>query len=530
MQLTFCGAARTVTGSCYLLEAAGRRVLIDCGMFQGNREIRERNRERFGFKPQEIEAVLLTHAHIDHSGLLPKLTQKGFRGRIVATEATTDLCGIMLPDSAHIQEMDAQWRDRKAQRQGREPMGPLYTLADAQKTLGLFQQVKYGQTNEVFPGIKVRFMDAGHILGSSIIEIWVREGDRETKLVFSGDLGQRGAPIINDPTSIEEADYILVESTYGDRLHEKAVSRLSLLADAVKAAVKSGGNLIIPAFAVERTQELLYDIRQLAESGSISLPPVYIDSPLAVSATEIFRRHPDCYDSQTYDMINKGDSPFEFPGLTFVRTVQESQALNQRRGSAIIISANGMCEAGRILHHLKHNLWRPEAHLLFVGYQAEGTLGRRLLEGEKNARVMGEDIVVRAAIHNIGSYSAHADRDDLLAWLRGFKRKPRSIFLVHGEDAALANWSATVQEKLNLTPLIPAYGETYTLGEQAIKAVEAAKPAAGTDEWSSLLGEVEKAYRGLQTKLPRQAPVDSGAADKLRGLMRQMIEQMSKVS
>lgn len=528
MQITFCGAARTVTGSCYLLEAAGRRFLIDCGMFQGSREIRARNREPFLFKPDSLDAVLLTHAHIDHSGLLPRLVRQGFRGKILATEATADLCTVMLPDSAHIQTMEAEWRNRKSTRAGRPLEEPLYTMEDAEKTLTLFQPVKYAEELAVFPGLRARFLDAGHILGSAIVEVWADEGAGATKLVFSGDLGQRGVPIIRDPTAIEEADYLFVESTYGDRLHEDIGDRRRQLAEAVAAAAKSGGNLVIPAFAVERTQELLYDIKLLAASRAIPEPRVYIDSPMATSATEIFRRHPDCFDAEAWAMLKDGQSPFEFPGLTFVRTVQESQALNQLQGGAIIISANGMCEAGRILHHLKHNLWRPEAHLLFVGYQADGTLGRRLLDGEKNVRVMGEDIAVRATIHSIGSYSAHADRDGLLAWLGAFKAKPRGVFLVHGEDQVLANWSATVRQELGWQPEVPSYGATYRLAE-AVRRVGEAAGTGARDEWAELLSEVETAYRGLKSRLPGRAPADGSAAGRLRRLLQSVIKDMGKV-
>jgi len=529
MRLTFCGAARTVTGSCYLLEAAGRRILVDCGMFQGGKEIRARNREPFPFKPNNIDAVLLTHAHIDHSGLLPRLVHQGFHSRIVATDATADLCTVMLPDAAHIQEMEAEWRGRKARRAGRSPEEPLYTRADAEDTLALLAPVKYGAEIALFPGVRARFIDAGHILGSATIEVWAEEDGQETKAVFSGDVGQRGAPIIRDPSTIEQADYLLVESTYGDRLHEDASERRRQLASAIEAAASSGGNLVIPAFAVERTQELLYDIKLLVSTHALGEPRVFIDSPMAVSATEIFRRHPDCFDAETWAMLAEGQSPFEFPGLTFVRTVAESQALNQRKGGAIIISANGMCEAGRILHHLKHNLWRPEAHLLFVGYQAQGMLGRRLLDGDQNVRVMGEDIAVRATIHNIGSYSAHADRDGLLEWLGAFKTKPRTLFLVHGEDSVLTNWSVTLRETLGLAPVIPSYGQTFLLAGEA-QLVGQAVGAASPDGWAELLREVDTAYHGLKARLPAQAPADARGAETLRGLLRRVIDDMTKVS
>ncbi|MGE5527636.1 MAG: MBL fold metallo-hydrolase RNA specificity domain-containing protein [Patescibacteria group bacterium] len=527
MRLTFYGAARTVTGSCYLVEAAGRRLLVDCGLFQGNRAFRERNWQRPGFDPAGIDAVLLTHAHIDHSGLLPRLVRQGFRGRIIATEATADLCAIMLPDSAHIQEMEAEWRGRKEPRQGRAPREALYTTADAEAALRLFAPVKYGQELAVFPSLRLRFADAGHILGSAFIEVMVREGGRETKIVFSGDLGQAGAPIIRDPSPLVSADCLLLESTYGDRLHEDMPGRRQDLAKVVGAAAATGGNLIIPAFAVERTQELLYDLKGIYDEGLAPRLPVFIDSPLAVSATEVFRRHPDCFDAETWALLDRGQSPLDFPELTFVREVEDSKALNKRKGSAVIISANGMCEAGRILHHLKHNLWRPESHLLFVGFQAEGTLGRRLLEGDKRVRVMGEEIAVRAAVHSIGSYSAHADRDGLLAWLRTARQLPRMLFLVHGEDTALAAWAATIRDELGVQAVVPSFGETYSLAETAVLAAASARTAPEAP-WAGLLAEMDLAYRDLAARLQKSAPAEPKAAARLEAALRRVIRLMAK--
>lgn len=528
LRLTFCGAAQTVTGSCFLLETAGGKVLIDCGMFQGGKE-RERNSEPFPFEPGEIQAVLLTHAHVDHSGLLPRLVRQGFRGRIAATEATADLCAVMLPDAAHIQEMEAEWRSKKARRAGREPVEPLYTPADAQKTLDLLFPVKYGQEVDLLPGLRFRMLDAGHILGSAIVEVWVEENGRRVKLVFTGDLGQRNAPIIRDPTRIDETDYLVIESTYGDRLHEGLQDRRQELAAVVKAAIKSGGNLVIPAFAVERTQALLYDLKSLMDAGEIPQINVYIDSPMAVSATEIFRRHPDCYDAETKAMLAGAGSPFEFPTLTYVREVAESQALNRIKGGAVIVSASGMCEAGRILHHLKHNLWRPESHLLFVGYQAKGTLGRRLLDGEKLVRVMGEEIVVRASVHNIGGYSAHADRDDLLEWLGAIKKRPRGIFLVHGEAEAMAVWRETVQRTVGAPTFVPAYGEGFELEERARPVGVRAVAGAVEDEWSRMVRELDAAYHDLRSRMPGRVPADPASARRLRKIIRRILDDMAKV-
>ena len=464
MRLTFCGAAGAVTGSCYLVETVTTRFLVDCGLFQGDRETEALNGS-FPFDPGQVEHVILTHAHIDHSGRLPQLHRLGFNGPIWATPATADLAGIMLPDSAHLQEMEAVWQNRKRQRAGDEPVEPLYTLDDASRCLQLLRPVAYDEIVAVAPGVRLRFRDAGHILGSAIAEIWVEEDGRETKLVFSGDLGSPGRPILRDPTRVSQADLLFLESTYGDRGHGEHGDQIEALAAIVRSVAAEGGNLIIPAFAVGRTQDLLYYLNQMQQAGRVPELPVYVDSPLATSATEIFRRHQECFDQEARSLLAAGDDPFSFPGLTYVRSPQDSMALNQMSG-AIIISASGMANAGRVLHHLKHNLWRPESTVLFVGYQAEGTLGRALLGGARNVHVLGEAISVRARIQQLSGFSAHADQGGLLAWARGLERPPAATFVVHGEQTA-AQTLADLLKESGHRPHIPALGESLEIVRDA---------------------------------------------------------------
>jgi len=389
-KLTFLGGAGTVTGSCFLLETEKLKLLVDCGMFQGNRELRTRNYHSLNAPVLSPDYILLTHAHIDHSGLIPRLYKQGYRGKVLATRATVDLCEIMLPDSGHIQEMDAEWETRKASRRGEKHLDPLYTAQDAQDCLQCFTGVSYDQEVALNDQVRVRFLDAGHILGSAIIEVWIRENGQEVKIVFSGDLGNKGTAIVRDPSVVSEADYLLLESTYGDRVHEPVANEAQRLQEIIQDTIKRKGNVIIPSFAVGRTQEILFCLNGMFKRGELPPVPVYIDSPLAVSATEIFTKNPDCYDDEAKASLRDGD-PFHFPNLTFVRDVKDSIALNSSndRRSKVIISSSGMCDAGRIKHHLKHNLWRPESSVVFVGFQAEGTLGRRIMEGEKNVRVLG---------------------------------------------------------------------------------------------------------------------------------------------
>lgn len=482
MKITFLGAAQTVTGSCYLVETAQASFLVDCGMFQGKAALEQANDAPFQFHPGRISFLLLTHAHIDHSGRIPKLWADGYRNPVYSTKATADLCGVMLPDSGHIQEMEAEWDNRKRQRAGSTEVVPLYTQQDAMDSLKLFSARKYDESFSPAPGVRVAFRDAGHILGSAIIELWVQEDGKETKIVFSGDLGYKNRPILRDPALIADADLLVVESTYGDRLHENPSGKADRLIGIINDTAARGGNVVIPAFAVERTQELVYEMNMLLESGNsvgaFAKMPVYIDSPLAVSATQIFRENMDCFDEEAQRVIATGDNPLDFRNLHYVKTVEESKRLNEDKQSKIILSASGMCDAGRIKHHLKHNLWRKESTIVFVGYQAEGTLGRRLVDGARNVKIFGEDIRVNARIEKIDGYSGHADRDALLGWIGSFTKKPGRIVLVHGEASAIKNLSGSIRERFGVEAEVPALGGSIDVG--AAKAATAvAKPPAG---------------------------------------------------
>ena len=418
MKLMFLGADHEVTGSCHYIEACGKSILLDCGMEQG-RDTYEN--QEIPVAASAIDYVFLSHAHIDHSGLLPLLYKNGFQGKIYATDATTDLCHIMLLDSAHIQEFEAQWRNRKAKRAGAPPFEPLYTTAEATAVMEHFVPCDYMEMVEVCDGICLRFTDVGHLLGSSSMEIWLTEGDITKKLVFSGDIGNINQPIIHDPRYTAEADYVIMESTYGDRLHTAPPDYVQALAEEIQATLDAGGNLVIPSFAVGRTQEMLYFIREIKERNLVTGHdnfPVYIDSPLAIEATRVFMENRlDCFDTAAMELVKKGINPLQFPGLNLAITPEDSTAINFDRTPKVIISASGMCEAGRIRHHLKHNLWRPECTILFVGYQAVGTLGRNIVEGAKEVRLFGETIEVNAKIHQLAGVSGHADKKGLLNWI-----------------------------------------------------------------------------------------------------------------
>ena len=457
---------KTVTGSCFHIETETCSFLVDCGMFQGSNADEARNHDPFPFNPAELDFVILTHAHIDHSGRLPKLYVDGFKGDIYATKATAELCSIMLPDSGHIQEFENEWVNRKRERAGLPPVKPLYTVQDAMDCINLFRSVRYYEEVRINNRVRVKFNDAGHLLGSSIVELWILEGGREVKLVFSGDLGNRDIPILRDPDIIESADYVIIESTYGNRDHVRTENKIDKFLEIIKSAKEKGGNVIIPSFAVGRTQEIIYELFKQHEKNDEELKqllqmPVYVDSPLAVSATEVFRNNLDCFDEEAREYIEKGDNPLDFPGLRFTRSAEESKALNTSNESMIIISASGMCEAGRIKHHLKHNLWREESAIVFVGYQAAGTLGRRLVDGAQKVRIFGEEINVDAKVEMLEGLSGHADQAGLLNWLKSFSKKPRNIFVVHGEDEAIREFGNLIFRELNIVPIIPEYGESF---------------------------------------------------------------------
>lgn len=462
MSLKFCGGARTVTGSCFLLQAGEKKILVDCGMFQGGKALRRRNFEDFPFDAKEIECLFLTHAHIDHSGLIPKLVKEGFRGNIYTTQATADLCSIMLPDSGHIQETEAEWKNRKARRAGLSETPPLYTVEEALASLQYFRVVNYDEVVTLSPSIAFRLQNSGHILGSALLELWVTEEGRQKKFVFTGDLGREGQSIICDPSVVEETDFLIMEATYGLRLHEAEGEKEKRLAEVINSALQRGGNIVVPAFAVGRTQELAYILNKLIDRGEIPPLPIYIDSPMAIKATDLYLRHTDCFDLEMRACLLRGECPLHFPEAHFAPTVEESRAINKVDG-AMIISASGMCDAGRIKHHLKHNLWRPESTVLFVGYQAEGSLGRRLLDGARHVSIFGEEIAVRAHIASIQGFSAHADRDELLKWVGKFKQGPSQIILVHGENQALENMAELLRTDFHANVYIPSYLEELSL-------------------------------------------------------------------
>ncbi len=462
--ITFIGAAREVTGSCYLIETDSTRFLVDCGMYQGGREAPARNRRPFPFAVKGIDFVLLTHAHIDHCGLLPKLMRAGFSGPIYTTRATADLLTVMLPDSGHIQESEAKRAAKRRSRSRTAPVTPLYTIQDAVNCLGLVQPVDYDERIKIHADVSCRFRDAGHILGSAIIEIWIDEGDTRKKWVFSGDLGQPGRPILRDPTLIEEADLLVIESTYGNRAHKNLPTTLEELVQVVENTLhRQQGNVIVPAFAVGRTQEVIYHLHQLSRQKRLGDLNIFVDSPMATAATRITQQHLALFDEQAKQLANWHAAGDGLPKLRFVASTQESMALNQIRAGALIISASGMCDAGRIRHHLRHNLGRRECSVMITGFQAQGTLGRRLVDGAKQVNIFGERIPVRAAIHTLGGFSAHADQSALLAWAGAFKRPPRQTFVVHGEVSAALTFGERLRTEFGWSVTVPEPGESVSL-------------------------------------------------------------------
>lgn len=467
MRVQFWGAARTVTGSMHVLEVGGHKVLLDCGLYQGRRkEAFERNRG-LPFDTSEIDAVILSHAHIDHSGNLPSLHRAGFRGGIYSTSATRDLCAYMLVDSAHLQEHDVRFVNKRRKKQGKRLFEPLYTKEDALETLRLFRSVDYDRSFEPVRGLSVRFRDAGHILGSAIVVLDVKEKGRKSRLVFSGDVGRKGLPILRDPQIAEGADFLIMESTYGDRTHESSGSAKELLRQTVGDVVRRDGRLLIPAFAVGRTQEIVYRLNQLWEANELPRVPVFVDSPLAVNATEVFRLHPECYDREYIETLvtDTDHDPLGFAGLRYVRSTDGSRKLNDLDEPAVIISASGMCEGGRILHHLRHHAVDPESIVLFVSFQAEHTLGRRILEGKNRVKIYGEEYEIRAAVRKAEGYSAHADRVELLSWAARVQETGRvqHVFLVHGEEEGLSSLAAGLKEQGASDVQIPERGQQFEL-------------------------------------------------------------------
>lgn len=524
MKIKFLGAAKTVTGSFFLISTEEKTFAVDCGMFQGRKELKERNYGDFPVDPAAIDFVILTHAHIDHTGMIPKLCKKGFKGTIYCSHATRELVSILLVDAGHIQEMEVLRKNRKLLRTGQTTIEPIYTAQDAVDCLDQVRSLNADEIIGLAPGIEVRLRDAGHILGSNIVELWVEEGGLKTKLVFSGDLGNYDQPIVKDPTMIESADYLIMESTYGNRLHSVATDRCQELKKIIDEAMARGGNLIIPAFAVERTQDLIYDLMHIFNNGD--LPPgieIWLDSPLAIAATKIFLQHSELYDEETIAFARENDNIFKAMNLKFSRTTEDSMRLNQIKGGAIIISASGMCDAGRIKHHLRHNLWRPESTVLFVGYQSEGSLGRRILNGEKMVTIHGEQVAVKAAIRSVDYYSAHADMDGLIRWLKGFVKLPRAVFLVHGEEASLSNLADRITEEINIPVDIPDWMDEYELNSEASLAFRELEPLRPTP---AQLAQIS--YREIKRRFDEYfaAMSSEGKYDE----MLKMLEELKKVS
>lgn len=473
IKLRFLGAAQNVTGSRHLLEADGVRVLVDCGLYQ-ERHLLARNWEAFSVPPDSIDAVLLTHAHLDHCGLLPKLARDGFKGKIYCTAATGEIARIILLDSAKLQEEDAEHKRRRHEREGRKgpyPVVPLYTQADAEACFPQFSPVKYKQSVQIGEDVEATFCDAGHVLGSSIIKVTAgeacpgaeRRNGQARSILFSGDIGRPDRPIVHDPAYVDQADYVLVESTYGDRIHQGREDMKKAIAEVINSTRRARGNIIVPSFALERSQEVLYYINELVLEKAVPHLSVFLDSPMATSITRIFEQHPELYDHELTEYIEKHKSPFRFPGLKMVETVAASKAINRIKKPIMVIAGSGMCTGGRIKHHLVNNISRPESTIMFVGYQAVGTLGRRIVDGEKQVRILGKEYPVRARVVQINGFSAHADRDELLKWLSGLKKPPRRVFVVHGEPESAQNFGQYIMQKTGWDVTVPAYQDEIVL-------------------------------------------------------------------
>jgi metallo-beta-lactamase family protein len=465
IKLQFLGAAQNVTGSRHLLEANGARILVDCGLYQ-ERQFRDRNWEPFTVPPESIDAVLLTHAHLDHCGLLPKLVKEGFKGKIYCTHATAEISQIILLDSAKLQEEDAEFklkRHKKEGRKGPHPIVPLYTVADAEACFPQFTHVKYKAPVQIGPGVEATFCEAGHVLGSSIIKVKVSHDGQDRTVLFSGDVGRPHRPIVRDPSLVDHADYILVESTYGDRLHEGPDNTKKMIAEIVNSTVQAGGNIVVPSFALERSQELMYFINELLLANAIPHLTVYLDSPMAANITKVFKRHVELFDKEMAEFIRNHESPFTFSGLQMVGTTNESKAINRVKGPVMIIAGSGMCTGGRIKHHLVNNIAQRRNTIMFVGYQASGTLGRRILDGEKRVRILGQEYPVEARVVRVNGFSSHADKQELLDWLRGLKRPPKKLFVVHGEKESAQHFAEFVASETGWQVVVPAYKDEIVL-------------------------------------------------------------------
>jgi len=528
MKVTFFGAARTVTGSCYMIEAAGARFAIDCGMHQGNKAIEARNLNTGIYEPDKIDFILLTHAHIDHSGLLPRLARDGYDKPVYCTPPTHELAEFMLQDSAHIQEMEAAWRSQRyARRDQHDAVEPLYAMEDALKVIPLFKNVHYHESFEPHPGIQVRFYDSGHILGAAAIHLTIAEAGFSTRLFFSGDQGRPGALIVQDPELPPEIDYLFVESTYGDRDHRAEETTLAELAEAIAYSYRNREKIIIPAFAVERTQEVLYCLHSLLNQGKLPADmPVFVDSPLAIRATGVFRRHQAYFDPKARQLLARGEDPFDLPNLRYTLSTSESQAINDLKGPAIVISASGMCNAGRIKHHLKHNLWRTGASIVFVGYQGVGTPGRRIVDGGKSISLFGDEVAVKAKIFTIGGFSGHAGQSQLLEWIGAAMRPDLRIVLVHGEPKAQDILAALVREKFHLTPIVPDYLEELEIvpGKTPTEHMAPAEPELARPgvDWEHIISDTEAKWTVLKSKLDEVRARPWAEQTELRERMRRL--------
>jgi metallo-beta-lactamase family protein len=525
VRVTCLGGVGTVTGSCYLVESVeGKKVLVDCGLFQGNKQMDERNRLEWGFDPKKISTLFLTHAHIDHCGRIPKLVKDGFQGQIITSPPTAELCSIMLLDAAHIQEMEAEWQTRKNKRKARGEIQPLYTAADAEAALKCLHAVERDQVIEPEPGIRARLRNAGHILGSSILELWVEENRNSIKVVFSGDLGKKNQIIVRDPHEVFDADYLFLESTYGNRIHRTFDASKAELLEAIEYATSRGEKIMIPAFAVERTQEILYVLGEFEREGRLPDIPIYLDSPLAIKATRIFRNNKQYYDEEAMAIVDQGFDPFDMPNLRFTETTQQSMAINQAPGPAIVIAGNGMCTAGRIKHHLKHNLWREGASLIIVGFQAQGTTGRRIVDGAKHVKIFGENVAVKARVFTIGGFSAHADQEDLLAWIGHFESNPR-VFLVHGESVASRALAGKIEEIHGMKVHIPQWKERLILKPKEIIIEEPLEPEVPPDFQIAMLNailDIEGEIKALRKQIKGRALVKEEDVERLEYLREEL--------
>lgn len=539
MKIQFCGATTGVTGSCHLLTTGTHKILLDCGQFQGGKAQEALNYEPFPFDPKEIDCVVLSHAHIDHCGRIPLLVKRGFRGKIYCTDPTADLLDIMLKDSGFIHEKDAEQQNRKNARAGRPLVEPLYTYNDAVASLEYVEPVRYDQLIELFPEVRVVFNDAGHILGSAIVEVWIQEGDKEAKLVFSGDIGMTNKPILRDPTYIKKADYVIMETTYGDRVHPANSDSIEKLINIILTTTKRGGNVVIPSFAVGRTQELIFELNRFYDGNEsyrkdLDAVKVYIDSPMATSATEVFRKNAQVFDEETKAYILKGDDPLDFKNLAFTRSTEESIALNADKTPKIIISASGMCDAGRIRHHLKHNLWDSRNSIVFVGYQAEGTLGRLLLSHPQSVTMFGEEIQVLAEIHNLEGFSGHADQNGLFAWASAFEQKPKQVFLVHGETESKTHFAQLLQEKLGYQPVAVMGNTEYELdmNQAAIVNEELAqRQAVQYEEVQHLRTQISGIHNDLEQILYNaNLAMDESISPEKMTKVRNLVQELQKAT